>query len=547
MTADQDRQLHEENVRLKELVLELQDTLDAIRSGEVDALVHGDMLFTLESAESASNRFRGYVLQHISDTVIAVDMDYNVTYLNEAAEKQYDIVATEVLGKGLRSMFEYAWLDPGDEERALEAIRVTGYWRGENLHVRKDGTTLHVESVVTVLQDNEGLPIGYLAVMRDLSESIKARRALEEAARQKDHFLATLAHELRNPLSPLMNGLELLDTTDSASVERTRSMMKRQMNNLVRLVDDLMDMSRITRGKFGLRKEIVDLKEALATAVETSRALIDHHAHDLEVRMHGEPLWVNGDRTRLAQIISNLLNNAAKYTPRGGRIQVELDRKDSDLHLCVKDNGIGIAQEDMHGIFDMFAQVKDAMPGSGGLGIGLNIAQRLATLHGGTLVAKSDGAGKGSTFTLVLPAAAAPAPGSLRPADRNASPEARSTRILVVDDNRDGASSLALLLRRLGHEVEMAHNGADALIRGDEFRPELVLMDLGMPVMDGFEACKRMRIRPWGQRARIIAVSGWGQPQDRERGQRAGFDEHVIKPIERHTIERVLRAVERSE
>lgn len=304
-----------------------------------------------------------------------------------------------------------------------------------------------------------------------------------------------------------------------------------QQSGLISIVTDSMTV---------LQTPFLDLTDVLTTALETSRPLIEHAQHELRLRIHDGTYLVHGDKTRLAQIISNLLNNAAKYTPTGGLIELELERKAGHIVLCVKDNGIGIAASDMARIFDMFAQVKDAMPGSGGLGIGLNLAQRLATMHDGSLTAHSEGAGKGCAFTLELPVVEAPETGS---PDDLAHRPVEPSRILVVDDNQDGATSLVQLLRKRSHEVSVAFDGADALKQGEQLRPDLVLMDLGMPVMDGCTACEHMRKVPWGQRAYIVAVSGWGQTQDRVRTTMVGFNEHLIKPLDPNSLDRVLRAM----
>jgi PAS domain S-box-containing protein len=534
-----------ELVRLQDRVAELEETLEAIRTGQVDALVDGTAVYTLESAESASNRFRGQVLQQISETVIAVDNDHLITYINEAAEEQYGRKATEVLGLKVTELYEYRWVHPEDEEEAVTAIRDQGIWRGENIHVKRDGQVLHVESVVKVLHDAEGAAIGLLAVMRDITQRVKDREALAESARQKDRFLATLAHELRNPLSPLMNGLQLLEgaASDQELLEDTRQMMQRQLNQLVRLVDDLMDLSRISRGRLALHKENVDLKEVMRTAIETSRPLIEQRGHRFEAAMDEGSCLVHGDAARLAQIISNLLNNAAKYTEPGGTIELTLVRKDPQACISVKDTGIGIDPEAIGSIFEMFTQVESNVQGAGGLGIGLNIAQRLTHMHQGSLAAQSEGRGKGAEFKLCLPLLPSQTEQRIQRAPSDTFISAPQLRVMVVDDNHDGAFTLMMILRKAGYLVEVAYDGEQALRSGAAFGPDLIFMDIGMPVMDGYAACERMRAEPWGQRARIIAVSGWGQDSDRIRSHQAGFDEHLVKPIERHTILRVVQDV----
>jgi PAS domain S-box-containing protein len=526
---------------LQQRVNELEDTLHAIRTGQVDALVDGTDIYTLESAESASNRFRGQVLQQISETVIAVDNEQRITYINEATEVQYDRRATDVIGLPIAELFEYRWNDPADEQAARDGLREHGHWRGENIHVRRDGQVLHVESVINVLRDETGERIGLLAVMRDISQQVKHRAEQTESARQKDHFLATLAHELRNPLAPLMNGLQLLegDDVDRDLIATTRAMMQRQLDQLVRLVDDLLDMSRISRGKLELRSERLDLEKVLNMAVETSKPLIDRNGHHLNVLVEPGFYPVHGDSTRLTQIISNLLNNAAKYTPSGGAITVELLAHDGHALVRVLDNGIGIGPEEVERIFDMFTQVDASVQGAGGLGIGLNIAQRLAVMHGGQLEVHSDGRNKGACFTLRIPLVEITFGHTTDVAHTRIGVHS-GVRILVVDDNKDIAYTMVMLLRKAGHQAEAANDGQVALRIGARMQPHLVLMDIGMPVMDGYETCRRMRAQRWGQRARIVAISGWGQEEDRKKSRDAGFDGHVVKPMERATLERLI-------
>jgi PAS domain S-box-containing protein len=533
-----------ENERLRERLSEFTQTLEAVRNGEVDALVDGSGLFVLESEETASNRFRGQVLDQIEDVVVAVDLEERIIYMNPAAEKKYGRKASEVLGSPLRGLYTYFWSPPDEEAKAKKAWARNETWRGEKIHLTEDGTRIHLEATICNLHNSEGVAIGRLGVMRDIGERILAQRALEEAGRQKDHFLATLAHELRNPLSPIMNGLQLLDLAqnDPAMMEATRTMMQRQLDHLVRLVDDLMDVSRINSGKLELRKRTVDLNHTLSMAVEAAMPLIEENGHTLVQHIGKEPLWVDADTNRLMQVISNLLTNAAKYTDPGGRIDLYAEADDKDAVVRVKDNGIGLPPEDHQRIFEMFAQVKSGLAVGRGLGIGLNIAQRLALLHNGTLEVKSDGLGKGSEFSLRIPLVQ-----NLKPVGRPAKggedvDKGASHRILVVDDNRDGASTLAVILRKSGHHVEIAFSGEQALAVGATFHPDLVFMDIGMPDMSGHETCQLMRLEGWGEHIRIIALSGWGQQQDLERSKLSGFDEHLVKPISSATVRRLADA-----
>jgi CheY-like chemotaxis protein len=399
-----------------------------------------------------------------------------------------------------------------------------------------------MESVVNTLRNTKGERIGLLAVMRDISQRVKDREALAEGERQKDHFLATLAHELRNPLAPLMNGLQLLDgdALDPDTLSATQAMMQRQLDQLVRLVDDLMDLGRISRGKLELQKEELDLADVLSVAMETSRSIIDRRDHQLIVDVVSGPFPVFGDATRLAQILANLLNNAAKYTPCGGVITVSMRADQSQVDVRVCDTGIGIAPDQLDRIFDMFAQVEGPSSDAGGLGIGLNLSQRLAHLHRGELMATSDGLDQGSCFTLQLPLAnAEPVVPIVAEMPDATLPDA--LRILVVDDNEDVATTTVMLLSKLGQRAQAAFNGAQAIRTGAELQPHLVLMDLGMPGLSGHETCAQMRATAWGRDIKIVAISGWGQESDRAKSRDAGFDEHFVKPMELRSIKRLLR------
>ena len=358
-------------------------------------------------------------------------------------------------------------------------------------------------------------------------------RNLHEADRRKDDFLATLAHELRNPLAPIRSGIEVLRLR-GARRDTVLPMMERQVQHLTRLLDDLLDVSRITRGKVTLQVERTELGPAVQAAVEANRALIDRKGHDLKLSLPAEPVWLDADPVRLAQILSNLVNNAAKYTPPGGRIGVTVTQAGEEVEVVVSDSGIGIPAEHRGAIFDMFTQIEShASHAEGGLGIGLALVRGLVALHGGTVEARSDGPGRGSEFKVRLPARMrqwpALVPGSV---DRR---RARLT-ILVVDDNHDAASTLALFLEELGHEVRVAYDGESALRLAEAHRPHTVLLDLGMPGIDGYEVCRRLRVPTWGRRMRIIAVTGYGQDSHRRRSSEAGFDAHLVKPVSTETL-----------
>jgi signal transduction histidine kinase len=377
-----------------------------------------------------------------------------------------------------------------------------------------------------------------------LAEAGKRAEALREADQRKDEFLATLAHELRNPLAPLRNALEILRIagSDPAVSERARSMMERQLNQMVRLVDDLLDVSRITTGKLAIRKTVTELQAALRDAVETTRPFIEARRHELVLDIPAGPVAVEGDRTRLAQVFSNLLNNAAKYTEPGGRITLTLDKSGGDAVVVVRDTGIGLEPNSLSSIFEMFVQVDRTLERTqAGLGVGLTLARRLVGLHGGTLVVRSDGAGKGSEFEVRLPLAGA----TLPEADATARLEAREVdarRILIADDNADFANSLGTLLTERGHDVRVVYNGADALATAARFNPDFAFLDIGMPKVHGYEVARRLREQPGTSDCVLVAVTGWGQEDDRNRAREAGFDRHLVKPANPADIDTILRS-----
>jgi PAS domain S-box-containing protein len=401
---------------------------------------------------------------------------------------------------------------------------------------------LHMQGQVVVVGTRRHL----IGVSLDVTERKLVEEALREADRKKDEFLALLAHELRNPLAPIRTALEIerQPGVDESAVSRARETMARQLTNMVRLIDDLLDVSRITKGKIELRRERVELATVLVAAVETSRPLIDAGRHQLTTHLPASPVWLDADPTRLAQVVANLLNNAAKYTPEGGHIQlsaavVAAQGGKSFVEIRVADNGTGIPQDLLPRMWEMFAQADRTIGrAQGGLGIGLTLVKRLVELHGGTVSAQSGGRDQGSEFTIRLPVADGASASTPRP--RVGIPPTARRRILVVDDNEDGLETLATLLELSGHEVRTAPDGPSALVAATDFRPDIVLMDIGLPGMDGYEVARRLRAIPDFQTTRLIALTGWGQDADREQSRDAGFDLHLVKPVDPTELRRVL-------
>jgi CheY-like chemotaxis protein/nitrogen-specific signal transduction histidine kinase len=370
---------------------------------------------------------------------------------------------------------------------------------------------------------------------------------LRDADQRKTEFLATLAHELRNPLAPLGTALSLLSRKKPPPDEAVKyyELMSRQVEHMVRLVNDLMEVSRITRGKIELHLGPVLLDAVIEDAIELSRPLFDRAGHSLTLELGADPLVVRGDAVRLTQVFSNLLNNAAKYTPTGGRVTVTARQEGRQAVVAVRDTGTGLAPDMLKSIFEMFVQVSGtARDAQGGLGIGLTLVKSLVELHGGSIEARSEGADRGSEFVVRLPiAVATPLPAAAPPKEDEEPKSATKCRILIVDDNQDSADSLAMLLKIKGYEVATAYDGEQAVEAAGTLRPDVVLLDIGMPKLNGYDACWRIRQQPWGQGMFLIALTGWGQEEDRRRTEEAGFNEHIVKPVDPAALMKLLASL----
>ena len=382
-------------------------------------------------------------------------------------------------------------------------------------------------------QRAEALEAAYEKLQHEIDERRAAEAALRVADRRKDEFLATLAHELRNPLAPLRNGLDILRLPNAPPerLAQVRELMTRQLAQLVRLVDDLLDVSRISTGKLSVRLERAELAGIVTSAIDMTKPFIDARRQKLTLAASPHPIAVDADPTRLAQVIGNLLNNAAKYTPVGGEIALAFGTVDSQVEIRVTDNGIGIPADMTDRVFEMFTQVDTSLDRStAGLGVGLSLARRLTELHGGTIAASSPGPGQGSTFTIRLPVAAGDAAEEAVPAPGAPAP-AKQQRILLADDNVDFASSLAFILRSLGHEVVVTHDGAQALSAAREFHPAVAFLDIGLPKLHGYALARELRSHAATRSATLVAITGWGQDRDRQQAREAGFDHHFVKPV----------------
>ena len=411
---------------------------------------------------------------------------------------------------------------------------------------RYDGQYRWMRSIGVPRITGAGALLGYTGCTFDIHEARMAATQLREAARLKDEFLATLAHELRNPLGPLRNSLEILKRAegDADLLRSARDTMERQLTHMVRLVDDLLDVSRITRGQLELRTARIELESIVHQAVEICSPLAERGHQQIVLALPEGPTYLDADPVRLAQVFSNLLDNACKYAPPGSTVRLTGERRGSDVFVSVKDTGIGIPAEKLERIFDMFAQVDPTLEGShGGLGIGLTLVKRLVELHGGSITARSEGAGLGSEFVVRLPVLVEKRRHQELPAAVTLAPPTVPLRVLVVDDNKDSAESLAMLLRMSDHDTRLAYDGREAVEAADTFRPDAILLDIGLPKLNGLEACRRIREQPWGRNMVIVALTGWGQDDDRLRSSSAGFDGHLVKPVDYDGLVHLLQSL----
>ncbi|HYG63443.1 MAG TPA: ATP-binding protein [Thermoanaerobaculia bacterium] len=468
-------------------------------------------------------------------------------FVNRAYAARFGLTPDQVVGRPIAEVLGQA---------AYEAIRpyVDRVLTGERFEFEteidyRDIGRRYMHVAYTPEIGAEGKVVSWVASVTDLTDRHRLEEALREADRRKDEFLATLAHELRNPLAPIRNAVHLarVKGPPDPNLRWAQEVIERQVQQLTRLVDDLLDVSRITRGKIDLRRERVELSAVIERAMETSRPLIEAAGHRLTVIFPERRLLLDADPTRVSQVLSNLLNNAAKYTSDGGHIELIAGQEGEEAVIRVRDDGIGIPKEMLGLIFEMFTQVDTSLErAQGGLGIGLTIARRLVEMHGGTLEAASEGPGRGSELTVRLPLAPAETAGPDLLEDEGAAKAGAARRILVVDDNLDSAESLGMLLQIMGHDVRVAHDGLRALEVAAEHRPEVVLLDIGMPGMNGYDVARRLREWDATRSSLLVAMTGWGQDEDRRRSKEAGFDHHLVKPLDPKSLEGLLATPPRS-
>ncbi|HUQ74302.1 MAG TPA: PAS domain S-box protein [Burkholderiales bacterium] len=493
----------------------------------------------------SEERFR-LMIESVKDyAIFMLDTQGRVASWNAGAERIKGYRADEIIGEHFRLFYTDEARHRRWPEEELRRARDDGRYEEEGTRVRRDGTTFWANVVITPVRDSTGELRGYAKVTRDLSDR-KRIESLETQDRQMQEFLAVLAHELRNPLAPISNALSLLarkPTADPAEIW-VRDVLQRQTTQLARLVDDLLDVSRITRAALVLDRKPIDLRTVVRHAADASMQWYEQRRHTLDVNVSDERVVVDGDEVRLSQVVQNLLHNAAKYTPEGGRIDVRVRRDGAHAVIVVRDNGIGMAPETLNTAFELFKQAHQGLDRTqGGLGVGLTLVQRLVRMHGGSVEARSEGPGRGSEFIVRLALREEPAivrqAGEGRPGMPAAKPARR--RILVVDDNRDAAQALRLLLESDGHEVRVASDGPGGLSLAQQYPPDVALLDIGLPQMDGYELARRMRQDPALAGALLVAVTGYGQMHDRARASASGFNHHLVKPVEFSALQRLLQ------
>ena len=483
------------------------------------------------------------IVESSDDAIISKDLSSIIKSWNSGATRLFGYSAEEAIGKSITMLMppERVNEEPGILDRIRHGDRIEHY---ETVRRRKDGTLVEISLSVSPIFDEQGHVVGAAKIARDITDRKQSERALVQIDRRKNEFLATLAHELRNPLAPIRNSLNLLRLTrsESAADDSVLAIMERQVDHMVRLVDDLLEISRIATGKIELRIEAVEIAAVIRSAVETSRPVIDANRHQLAIQLPTEPLTIQGDAMRLSQAVANLLNNSAKYTEPRGQIWLTVAHDKDWVVISVRDNGIGISADLLPHVMEMFMQAdRKKRNYKDGLGIGLALVKQLVEMHGGSVEPKSAGDNKGSEFTIRLPLSRQQS--SLTHGGLPLAPQPARQRILVVDDNRDAATTLAMLLKFLGNEVQTVHDGPSALRSVEEFCPNIVLLDLGMPEMDGYEVANRLRELPGRQNMVLVALTGWGQTDDRQKTHDAGFDKHLVKPVNLDTLQLLLAGV----
>ncbi|HKQ25643.1 MAG TPA: PAS domain S-box protein [Burkholderiales bacterium] len=503
---------------------------------------HSDRRLTEEALRQSEERFR-LLVDGVSDYAIyMLAPDGVVTSWNTGAQRIKGYTSAEIIGKHFSRFYAAPDIEAGKPWEALARARSAGRAEDEGWRIKKNGERFWARTAITPLHDSAGHMRGFAKVTQDLTER-RYVQDLEQTSRNVSTFISLLTHELRNPLAPIRTAIQVMTGMPEAASPALQTMLQmvdRQSTHLARILDDMMEASRAAQGKITIEQKVVDMTEVIQRALEAATPSVEAANHHVTLDLPTKGLLAHGDSNRLTQLLTNLLNNAARYTPQGGQITIKARAEEGSAIIQVADSGRGIAPDDIERIFAMFVQAGSSENNAGGgLGVGLALARTIAELHGGSLTARSEGVNTGSEFTLKLPLGVGlvekPGVAAPQPAVRGV-----PHRILVVDDNVDAAASLEILLKSLGHETCVVHDGISAIEMTEQFRPDIVLLDLGMPGLDGYETARRLRALKKDQSFRIIAVTGWGQDSDRQKTREAGFDLHLTKPVE---VEDLMQAV----
>jgi len=495
-----------------------------------------------ETLRESEERFRLLVNSVKEYAIFMLDAEGCVASWNLGAERIIGYMAAEIIGRSVACLYPAEAAESGAAQRDLATVVAHGGMEINAWRVRKDGTRFWANVVICAVHDLDGKLRGYAQVTRDLTER-KQFKELEESQQRTHEFLAMLSHELRNPLAPLKTSVAIMrmrELSDPVLI-RARDVIDRQVQHLTHIIDELLDISRITSGRIRLTSETLDLESIILCAIESVRPLLDSKGHSLEIERPEHHLCVRGDLTRLTQVFVNLLNNAAKYTPDHGRIEVAIRAADKSATVHIRDNGVGIAAELLPRMFDLFIQGDRPLDrADGGLGVGLALVHRIVSLHGGVVKAFSEGTGRGSELVVTLPKYSEESSMPVAPDSQPIEPQQRRRRLMVIDDNKDAAESMSMLFELWGHEVICAYDGRVALETAAKYRPDAVFLDIGLPGMDGYEIAERLRELPESARTVLVAITGYGQDEDRRRSREAGIDHHLVKPVSPDTLHKLL-------
>jgi PAS domain S-box-containing protein len=495
-----------------------------------------------ETLRESEERFRLLVNSVKEYAIFMLDADGCVASWNLGAERIIGYTAAEIIGRSVECLYPAEAAQRGEPQRDLATVIAHGGMEVNGLRVRKDGTRFWANVVVCSAHDLDGKLRGFAQVTRDLTER-KQFKALEESHQRTHEFLAMLSHELRNPLAPLKTSVDIMRMREMSDpvLVRARDVIGRQVQHLTHIIDELLDISRITSGRIRLTSDVLDLESIVQRAVEAARPLLDSKGHSLEIETPGHYVGVRGDLTRLTQVFVNLLNNAAKYTPDRGRIEVAIRATQKSAAVHIRDNGIGIAPQLLPRMFDLFTQGDRPLDrAEGGLGVGLALVHQIVSLHGGFVKAFSEGTGCGSELVVTLPQNFEEISMPVVPDSQPTESQQRRRRLMVIDDNKDAAESMSMLFELWGHEVVCVYDGRAALETAAKYRPDAVFLDIGLPGMDGYEIAERLRELPESQRTVLVAITGYGQEEDRRRSREAGIDHHLVKPVSPETLHKLL-------